>query len=348
MLHYRYVLMTVAEPLDPSVIDQTLDICRRLKSEVHSYIKSTKSRSEGSSESYSKSEHGWKFYTSQNNYLSPRATFNERCALTPCLQDLYDKIETVLTNKKYGQEIHQNMGAAIRSRLSSLMVGNKGLMLNTRRSVPLENLFANPTVIELQNLGDDEEKAFVMALLLVLLYEYAEVRQRNLPPNFSGKLQHLTLVEKAHRLLQAAPGFSSPEVRNPRGKAVAMFTDMLAEMRAYGEGFIIADQIPNKLAPEILKNSNIKIVHRLAAPDDREVTGSCINLNSRQIRNLNNLAPGFAVIHFIIDSSMMKINAISITKVTKTIGDVLQSINSQKIIELQSQNFLAPLMNCYK
>ncbi|GJD19170.1 hypothetical protein RIVM261_041260 [Rivularia sp. IAM M-261] len=278
-------------------------------------------------------ERGWNLYTSQNNYLSPRATFNERCALTPCLQDLYDKIDTVLTNKKYGQEIHQNMGAAIRSRLSSLMVGNKGLMLNTRRSVPLENLFANPTVIELQNLGDDEEKAFVMALLLVLLYEYAEVRQRNLPHNFSGKLQHLTLVEEAHRLLQAAPGFSSPEVGNPRGKAVAMFTDMLAEMRAYGEGFIIADQIPNKLAPEILKNSNIKIVHRLAAPDDREATGSCINLNERQIRNLNNLAPGFAVIHdeHISEAVLTKIYQVKDLPLEKSIDNNLLSNSNHTI-----------------
>jgi len=268
-------------------------------------------------------ERGWNMYTSQNSFLSPRATFDERSALTPCLQDLHDKIEVVLAHKKYGQEIHQNMGAALRARLRSLMIGNKGLMLNTRRSVPLENFFANPTVIELQNLGDDEEKAFVMALLLVLLYEYAEVRQRNLPTKFGGKLQHLTLVEEAHRLLQAAPGFTSPEIGNPRGKAVSMFTDMLAEMRAYGEGFIIADQIPTKLAPEILKNSNLKIVHRLAAPDDRQVTGSCINLTERQIRSLNNLAPGFAVIHDerISEAVLTKIHQVKDLLLEKSFAD---------------------------
>src|SRR5205807_8431592 len=139
----------------------------------------------------------------------------------------------------------------------------------------------------------DEEKAFMMALLFTMLYEYAELRQER---TTGGRpLQHLTLVEEAHRLLQATRGPASAETGDPRAKAVGMFTDMLAEMRAYGEGFIIADQIPTKLAPETLKNSNLKIIHRLVAPDDRQLAGSCINLNEQQIRHLNNLAPGYAI-----------------------------------------------------
>jgi DNA helicase HerA-like ATPase len=242
-------------------------------------------------------ERGWSLFTSENAYLEPRSSFDERSALTPCLEDLHDKVEIVLNRKKYGQEIHANMGAALRSRIRSLMVGNKGMALNTRRSTPLGDLFDGPTVIELQNLGDDEEKAFVMALLFVLLYEYAEVRQGDVAPGRRGKLQHLTLIEEAHRLLQASHGPVSAESADPRSKAVSMFTDMLAEMRAYGEGFIIADQIPTKLAPETMKNSNLKILHRLVAPDDREAAGSCINLTDWQKRHLNNLRPGLAIVH---------------------------------------------------
>ena len=242
-------------------------------------------------------ERGWSLFTSENAYLDARAGFDERSALTPCLEDLHDKIDVVLNRKKYGQEVHANMGAALRSRVRSLMVGNKGLALNTRRSTPLADLFDGPTVIELQNLGDDEEKAFVMALLFVLLYEYAEVRQTEVAPNRRGKLQHLTLIEEAHRLLQASRGPVSAESADPRSKAVSMFTDMMAEMRAYGEGFIIADQIPTKLAPETLKNSNLKIIHRLVSPDDREAAGSCMNLTDWQKRHLNNLKPGLAIVH---------------------------------------------------
>ncbi|MGH8200918.1 MAG: ATP-binding protein [Steroidobacteraceae bacterium] len=242
-------------------------------------------------------ERGWSLYTSGNAHLGERPSQDELSALTPNLQDLHDKIDVVLTRKKYGQEIHQNMGAALRSRLRSLLVGNKGLALNTRRSTPLESIFSRPAVIELQDLGDDDEKSFVMALLFVFLCQYAEARQRDLPESRRERLQHLTLVEEAHRLLEAPRGGTSAETGDPRGKAVSMFTNMLAEMRAYGEGFIIADQIPSKLAADILKNSYLKIAHQLLDAQDRHAVGGCMNLTEAQIRHLNTLPTGYAAVH---------------------------------------------------
>jgi len=242
-------------------------------------------------------ERGWNIYTSRNVYLEGHSSLDNVSALTPTLRDLHDKIDGVLQRKGYASEIRNNMGAALRSRLGSLMVGHKGLALNTRRSTPLSAIFGRPAVVELQNLGDDDEKAFVMALLFVLLCEYAEARQRDLPENQRNRLQHLTLVEEAHRLLEAPRGAGSTETGDPRRKAVSMFTNMLAEMRAYGEGFLIADQIPSKLAPEILKNSNLKIAHQLPDSEDRYAVGNCMNLNEGQIRHLNSLAQGRAVVH---------------------------------------------------
>ena len=137
----------------------------------------------------------------------------------------------------------------------------------------------------------------MMALLFVFLYEFAEVRQSWVGPSQRGKLQHVTLIEEAHRLLKATPAVSSSEIGDPRGKAVTMFTDMLAEMRAYGEGFIIADQSPTKLVSDTLKNTNLKIIHRLSHPDDRTAAGGCVNLTHEQMRHLNNLPPGQAVVH---------------------------------------------------
>lgn len=275
-------------------------------------------------------ERGWSLFTSDNPFLDQRAGLDERSALLPNLEDLHDKIEVVLARRRYGQEIHQNMGAALRARLRSLMIGNKGLMLNTRRSTALEDLFHSPAVIELQNLGDDEEKAFVMAILFVMLYEYAEIRQQDLPMSYHGKLQHLTLIEEAHRLLQATRGPLSAESGNPQAKAVSMFTDMLAEMRAYGEGFIIADQIPTKLATETLKNSNLKIIHRLAAPDDRQIAGSAINLSEQQMRHLNTLAPGFAIVHDerIAEAVLTRINPVKETRAPEG-GEAAQRLASQ-------------------
>lgn len=237
-------------------------------------------------------ERGWNLYTSANDVLGPHPSAQDLNALVPSIGDLHNKIEKVLEAKQYGREVHQNLGAALRSRLQSLVVGSKGMALDTRRSVPDIELFTQPCVIELRNLGDDEEKSFVMALLLCKLYEYAESRQAG-----SRQLQHLTLIEEAHRLLTATRPASSGETADAQAKAVGMFTDMLAEMRAYGEGFLVADQIPTKLAPEIIKNSNLKIVHRLVATDDRAVVAGAINLTEAQARHLANLAPGDAVLH---------------------------------------------------
>ncbi|MGW7438503.1 ATP-binding protein [Streptomyces sp. NPDC054849] len=242
-------------------------------------------------------ERGWDLQYSVNDLLGRRPSAADRAALIPSVGDLYGKIEEVLDRRSYGREVHQNMGAALRSRLGSLLVGTKGMALDTRRGVPVTELFERPAVVELRGLGDDEEKSFVMALLLCMLYEHAEARSDTAAAPSSVGLRHLTLIEEAHRLLRASRGPSGGEVADPQAKAVSMFTDMLAEMRAYGEGFVVADQVPVKLAPDVVKNSNVKILHRLVAADDRAVVSAAVNLTDRQSRHLGLLPPGVAVVH---------------------------------------------------
>lgn len=242
-------------------------------------------------------ERGWDLQYSVNDLLGRRPSAADRAALIPSVGDLYGKIEEVLDRRSYGREVHQNMGAALRSRLGSLLVGSKGMALDTRRGVPVTELFERPAVVELRGLGDDEEKSFVMALLLCMLYEHAEARSDSAAAPSGVGLRHLTLIEEAHRLLRASRGPSGGEVGDPQAKAVSMFTDMLAEMRAYGEGFVVADQVPVKLAPDVVKNSNVKILHRLVAADDRAVVSAAVNLTDRQSRHLGLLPPGVAVVH---------------------------------------------------
>ena len=241
-------------------------------------------------------DRGWNLYTGRNDVLGERPTYGDVSALSPTMRDLRDQIEVVLARKAYVGEVYQNMGAALRSRLNSLMVGVKGDALASARSIPAAELFGYPCVIELKELADDEEKSFVMGLLLSMLYEYAESRQPD-PELTAHGLQHVTLIEEAHRLLRTPWGGARAETGEAQAKAVTMFTDMMAEMGAYGEAFIVADQIPVKLAPEVLKNSNVKIVHRLAAPDDRAAMAASMNLSEAQSRYLIGLQPGVAVVH---------------------------------------------------
>ncbi|GHH42694.1 ATP-binding protein [Lentzea cavernae] len=237
-------------------------------------------------------DRGWDLRSSANDLLGAQSTPSDRAALTPTLTDLHDKVEEILAQKGYGTEVHQNMGAALRARLRSLMVGVKGRTLDGRGSLAAHELFENPCVIELRNLGDDEEKAFVMALLLALLSEYGEARAQG-----TRRLRHLTLIEEAHRLLAAPRSSGGADQADSQAKAVRMFSDLLAEMRSYGEGFIVSDQIPTKLVPDVVKNSTVKIVHRLSAPDDRALMGASMNLTDAQRDHLAELPPGHAVLH---------------------------------------------------
>ena len=122
------------------------------------------------------------------------------------------------------------------------------------------------------------DKAFLMGAVLIRLTEHLRLRQRAEGPA-AARLRHLTVVEEAHRLLrQPPPGTGG----GPAAHAVEMFAELLAEIRAYGEGLIIAEQIPAKLIPDVIKNTAVKVVHRLPAADDRDSVGATMNLTPAQ------------------------------------------------------------------
>lgn len=234
-------------------------------------------------------ERGWDIARSTNRFVS--STRSDFTPYLPRLEHLYQKIDEVVASKKYAQQLTMDISAALKARLKSLLIGGKGYMLNVARSIPFGELLKRPAVLELRRMGDDDEKAFVMALLLVRLYEEREVSGP------SSDLVHLTLIEEAHRLLRNVSTNTSMESANPRGKAVEMFTDILAEVREYGEGMIIVDQIPAKLAPDVVKNTNLKILHRIVAQDDRDFVGNAMNLTPFQKEHVVRLKPGQAVVH---------------------------------------------------
>ena len=100
------------------------------------------------------------------------------------------------------------------------------------------------------------------------------------------------MIEEAHRLLSR---YTPGDNRN-RKQGVEVFADMLAEVRKYGEALIIADQIPDKMTPEVLKNTSTKIVHKLFAKDDKDAIGNAISLTNEQKNFLSNLQTGRAVV----------------------------------------------------
>jgi len=262
-------------------------------------------------------DRGWNITNSTNRFIKDDLKKVDYTPYLPRLGDLYAKIDAVVARKGYDDRLRHDLTAALKTRLGSLMSGGKGRMLDCQKSIPMSELLSHPVVVELRRIGDDDEKAFLISLLFMRLYEATQSH----PPD--GKLRHVTLIEEAHRLLRNIPATASAETANPRGKAIEMFTDMMAEMRAHGEGFIIVDQMPGKLVPDVVKGSNLKIVHRLLALDDRQAVGSAMGLKPAQIDYLPRLTVGQAVVHSeeLGDACLVKMDSVEDELVKKVDGE---------------------------
>lgn len=229
---------------------------------------------------------GWDLVTGENQRGTHRNAY-------PTLTDLYRKIDVVVGNLGYEDRITMDIKAALKTRINNLRIGGKGQMLDTRASIPLSTLLAKPTILELEQVGDDDEKAFLIGLVLVSLYEHylSQGMQEG------GELRHLTVVEEAHRLFKHVPVTFDTETANMKGKAVETFANLLSEVRAYGEGILVVEQIPSKLAADVVKNTSLKIMHRLVAAEDRRLLGGTMNLTPEQEERIASLGTGVAAVY---------------------------------------------------
>jgi len=214
----------------------------------------------------------------------------------PSLGDLVKVAKEVTDKLGYKGEVKSNLKAAIEFRLQHLQKGIIGSILQPRKQGfpsfenTLKDILQKPTIIQLNQIGNKEEKALIMAFILMAMYEYYE-QQTN-----CESLRHVTLIEEAHVLLENVTRASKEFSANTRGKAIELFADMLAEIRSRGEGLVIVEQLPSKLIPEAIKNTNLKIMHRLTAREDRDILGAAMNFNERQSRFATTLQRGQAIV----------------------------------------------------
>jgi DNA helicase HerA-like ATPase len=213
----------------------------------------------------------------------------------PTLTALQRAAEHVVTDIGYSQRITDDVLGFIRVRLASLRLGTTGRFLEGGHPIDFGALLRKNVVLEIEDVGDDADKAFLMGTVLIRLAEHLRLASRTgTRPAVTG-LRHLTVVEEAHRLLRRAEP-DGQSGAGAAGHAVEMFAGLLAEIRAYGEGLVIAEQIPARLVPDVIKNTAVKITHRLPAADDRDAVGATMNATPRQSRFLVTLAPGQAAV----------------------------------------------------
>ncbi len=213
----------------------------------------------------------------------------------PTLSQLHARIGDLVRAKGYEERITNNITAALKTRIGSLMRGWKGKLFDHAFSTPWAELFDRPVVINLSQMGDDADKCFTMALILNFLYEYRQAQHEVAGSPESAGLKHLAIFEEAHRVLRKASAGGGGDA-SPQAKMGEMFADILAEIRAYGQGLGIIDQVPSKLVPDALKNTNLKIVHRLVSADDRDAMASALALEEDQPQIIARLKVGQTII----------------------------------------------------
>ena len=206
----------------------------------------------------------------------------------PDFEVLAEQLDHLIGESDYASDIKSNYRGALLTRVKSLAVGlNKFIF--TREQTPYKILFDQNCILDISRVKSSETKALIMGLMVYILNEY-RIDQKTI--NNSG-LKHITVLEEAHNLLKNKSDGSSELV----GKSVEMLTQTIAEIRTYGEGFIIVDQSPSSVDIAAIKNTNTKIVLRTPEANDREAVGRSMGLTEDQVNEIAKLPGGVAVVY---------------------------------------------------
>ena len=225
---------------------------------------------------------GWDMIRSENTYGE---------VLYPSFADVAKNIKEIIDNSEFDKDNKGAYKGSLLTRLESLTNGING-MIFTCDEISNEALFDENVIVDLSRVGSSETKSLIMGMLVLKLQEY-----RMTSNAMNVELKHITVLEEAHNLLKKTSTEQSSESANLIGKSVEMLTNAIAEMRTYGEGFIIADQAPGLLDMSVIRNTNTKIIMRLPDQTDRELVGRAANLNEDQITELAKLPCGVAAVY---------------------------------------------------
>lgn len=213
----------------------------------------------------------------------------------PTMSELYEQFEKELQHTNYDSEIQGNIRSVLEMRIGSLLRREMKDVFDVKKStLTPEEWMQYPIVVELESLGEGPAN-FLTLLLCTLIRETLKATPA---PNIQNEIRHVIFIEEAHNLIASQSQKQEGQDSNPKIAATAFIVKMLAEVRALKEGIVIADQLPTAMASEIIKNTNIKLVHRLTSQDDRELVGSTMNASSLQTENMGIYTSGQALFTF--------------------------------------------------
>lgn len=225
---------------------------------------------------------GWDLESSCNRYSDE---------LFPTFIDLLETLQQVIEASAYSQELKGNYIGSLSTRIKSLTNGLNG-QLFAAGEIDNQVLFDSNVIVDLSRIGSAETKALIMGILVMRLSEH-----RMAYGGMNQPLRHVTVLEEAHNILRRSCTESSGEGGSMLGKSVEMLTNAVAEMRTYGEGFIIADQSPHAVDIAAIRNTNTKIIMRLPDETDRRLLGKSVALRDDQLEEIARLPKGVAIVY---------------------------------------------------
>ena len=226
---------------------------------------------------------GWDLETSENEYSGE---------LFPTFNDLLTELANVIEHSAYDQEVKSNYRGSLETRVRSLANGLNSQIFSANE-IPEKQLFDENVIIDLSRVASTETKSLIMGILIMRLSEYRMTADTGM----NAKLRHVTVLEEAHNILRRTSTEQSEEGSNLAGKSVEMIANAIAEMRTYGEGFIIADQSPSAVDISAIRNTNTKIIMRLPDEQDRELAGKAAALKDEQLDEIARFPKGVAVVY---------------------------------------------------
>ena len=197
-----------------------------------------------------------------------------------CFQNTFDEIGYTGDAK--------NIGRAGVVRLQSLVN-----LFDNYFSIPIEDMLKRPTLIELSAIENSDQKALIISLLLLTILAYVNANYIG-----EGGLKNVILLEEAHVLLDADSSNAGQGEANPAQIAQGLVTRMLAEIRSYGVGLIIADQSPRKVGIDVVALTDMKVAFRLVEATDKQILADSTSMTETQTGRLAKLKPGEAFFFF--------------------------------------------------
>ena len=213
-------------------------------------------------------------------------------ALFPTFTDLLTQLEKVIQQSAFSEEVKSNYIGSLVTRVKSLTNGLNGQIFASNE-IDNAQLFDSNVIVDLSRIGSQETKSLIMGILVMRLSEH---RMSN-ADGMNQPLKHVTVLEEAHNILKRTSTEQSSEGSNVAGKSVEMLSNAIAEMRTYGEGFIIADQSPSAVDISAIRNTNTKIIMRLPDETDRRLAGKAAGVTDEQLEEIAKLPKGVAVVY---------------------------------------------------